>query len=93
MDSNKSESLDGKGGLNSSDSKMSVSDSDILVLSATGSASGPGYRTDKTNDICTGSYGSAIVFLRNTCEKSEKKSPKCGNCYNHYNQVSPEIKP
>ena len=36
----KSESLDGKGGLNSSDSKMSVSDSDILVLSATGSASG-----------------------------------------------------
>ena len=40
MDSVKSESLDGKGGLNSSDSKMSVSDSDILVLSATGSASG-----------------------------------------------------
>ena len=39
MDSKKSESLDGKGGLNSSDSKMSVSDSDILVLSATGSAS------------------------------------------------------
>ena len=39
MDSKKSESLDGKGGLNSSDSKMSVSDSVILVLSATGSAS------------------------------------------------------
>ena len=39
VDSVKSESLDGKGGLNSSDSKMSVSDSVILVLSATGSAS------------------------------------------------------
>ena len=25
----------------------------------------------KPNDICTGSYGSAIVFLRNTCEKSD----------------------
>ena len=40
VDSKKLESLDSKGGLNSSDSKMSVSDSDILVLSATGSASG-----------------------------------------------------
>ena len=26
----------------------------------------------KLNDICSGSYGSAIVFLRNTCEKSEE---------------------
>ena len=25
----------------------------------------------KLNDICSGSYGSAIVFLRNTCEKSD----------------------
>ena len=40
VDSKKSESLDAKGGLNSSDSERSFSDSDILVLSATGSASG-----------------------------------------------------
>ena len=42
MDSIKSESLDGKGGLNSSDSKMSVSDSGSLDQHQ------DSYRTDKT---------------------------------------------
>ena len=58
-----------------------------------------GYRTDKTKRYVLRLLRQRDSLLENYLWEIrrrhiyEKKSPKCGNCYNHYSQVSPAIKP